>query len=344
MSSTELTLIPDALKAVDVFKPGAVEKLIADVEQKVRAIPPADHTTEKGRKEIIALAFKITRSKTALDKMGMEHVAELKKAAGVVDADRRIIRERLDALKDEVRMPVTEYEAAEEHRIAEHTACMEQLQALDTFAAGQDTIGEIDTRLQTLAMLRGFSWEEFSDGANRLIAKMDASLTALRARVVQQETERAELERLRKADAEREVAAHKAIAEQERRDHDVQITARAVRETEERNAAVAATKERERLSAIARAEDAELAIKAAKMRAETAKTEAIEAERKRVADARAAEDAATKKREEDKQHIANVCREALADLMKVPGVTDKIGRAIVIAIAKRQVANVSISY
>lgn len=337
MSSTELVLIDDALKAADVFKPGAVAKLLADVEAKVRAIPPSDHTTEKGRNEIKALAYKVTRSKTALDGLGKTHVEELKKAAGVVDADRRIIRERLDALRDEVRKPVTDYEAAEEKRIDAHKANMEMLQTLDVFTAEQYTVDEIDARLLTLSALKELKWEEFSDGANRLIAKMGTSLAELRAKAVVIAGEKAELERLRKADADRQEADRKAQAEQAQRDRDREISERAVRDTEIRNAAVAAAKEQDRQLAVWRADKAE-------RNAENASQMAIELERKRVADAKAAEDAETKRREEDKAHIAKVCREALADLMKIPSVTDKIGRAIVVAIAKRQVANVRIEY
>lgn len=344
MTSTDLVLIDDAIKAVDVFKPGAVAKLISDLEAKVRAIPPADHTTEKGRNEIKALAYKVTRSKTALDKMGMEHVAELKKAAGVVDADRRIIRERLDALKDEVRLPVTEYEAAEERRIAAHTANMETLQSLDTFAAGHDTIDEIGARLITISKLKNMAWEEFSDGADRLIRKMGESLTNLHAKAVNLAAERTELERLRKAEAERQEMERKAKAEQDQRDRDARIAAQAKQEAEDRLSAEAWRVQKEHDAAIARAEKAEQDAKDAATKAERDQQVAIEAERKRVADARAAEEAETKRREEDKAHIAKICREALADLMKVPGVTDKIGRAIVVAIAKRQVANIQINY
>lgn len=353
-ASTDLITI-ETLKAADVFKPGAVEKLIAGVEAKVRAIPAADHTTEKGRNEIKALAYKVTRSKTALDELGKNHVAELKKAAGVVDADRRIIRDRLDALKDEVRKPVTEFEAADEKRIDAHKANMETLQGLDTFAAGQETLDEIESRLETLCRLQMLEWEEFTDGANRLMARMATSLPIIRDKLVKQEAEKAELERLRKAEAERQEAQRKIDAERAQKERDREISERAVRETEERNAAVAKTKENERLAAIARAEKAEAGAKEAAERAEADKAKsweaaersrkaAVEAERRRVADAKAAEEAATRKREANKAYLMKINNAALTDMMDAGGITEKQGKAIIIAIASGKVANISIQY
>lgn len=353
-ASTDLITI-ETLKAIDVFKPGAVEKLITDLEAKVRAIPMADHTTKKGRDEIVSLAHKVTRSKTALDELGKTHVADLKKAAGVVDADRRLIRLRLDDLKDEVRRPVTEYEEAEEKRIATHTANMETLQALDTFAARQDTIHEINSRLSTLSELEYLTWEEFSDGANRLLAKMKASLTALGERAVKQNEERAELERLRKAEADRQEAQRKIDAERAQKERDERIAAQAYQEAKDKAAEDSRRAEAERTAAIARAEKAERDAKDAAEKAERDKAvafeqaernrkAAVEAERKRVADAQAAEEAATKKREANKAHLARVNNAALADLMKVPGVTDKIGKAVIIAIASGKVPNITVNY
>ncbi len=315
----------ETLKAADVFKPGAVEKLISDVEQKVRAIPPADHTTEKGRNEIKALAYKVTRSKTALDDMGKTFVAELKKAAGVVDADRRIIRERLEALKDEVRAPVDQYEAEEAGRIAIHTHCMERLQEIDVFQ-GESTIAEIDDRLERLRQLKSRDWEEFSDGANRLIPKMENIITSMRARIAQQEVEKAELERLRKAEAERQEVERKANAKREQKARDERITAMAKLDAEA-----------SAMAAIARAEKAEAAIKA-----EAERT--LAAERRRVADAKAAEEAATKKREANTKHLAKINNEALADLVKVTGIQEKMGKAVIVAIASGKISHVRIEY
>lgn len=336
VASTDLITI-ETLKAADVFKLGAVEKLIAGVEEKVRAIPAADHTTEKGRNEIKALAYKVTRSKTALDELGKNHVAELKKAAGVVDADRRIIRDRLDALKDEVRKPVTEFEAADEKRIDAHKANMETLQGLDMFAAGQETLDEIESRLETLCRLQMLEWEEFTDGANRLMARMATSLPIIRDKLVKQEAEKAELERLRKAEAKRQEEQRIIDTERERQEHEDRLKAKFKQEADARIAKA----ERDAKEA---AEKAERDKAVAFEQAERNRKAAIEAERKRVADAKAAEEAATKKRGANKAHLMKINNAALTDLMDASGITEKQGKAIIIAIASGKIANVQINY
>lgn len=336
MTTANDLIVIETLKPADVFKPGAVKELLDDLEQKVRAIPTADHTTEKGRNAIKALAFKVTRSKTALDEMGKNFVAELKKAAGVVDADRRIIRDRLDALKDEVRRPVTEYEAAEDKRIAAHTERMEKLQSFDTFQ-GEATVMAIDERQAVLREYEAMDWEEFSDGANRIIPKMKSYLADMRERIVKQKEEQVELERLRKAEAERQEAERKVSAERERSAYDEAIAAKAK-----------ANAEAETKRVIERAEKAEADAKAAAaqaaQRAEFEKAQAVEAEQRRVAQAKAAEEAENQKRMADTAHRKRINNVALADLMKVSGITDKLAKAVIVAIASGKVSGIKVQY
>jgi ABC-type Zn uptake system ZnuABC Zn-binding protein ZnuA len=60
-----------------------------------------------------------SRSKTYIDNAGKDLVAELKALPKQIDESRRVVRERLDALKDEVRRPLTEWEAEQERIKAE---------------------------------------------------------------------------------------------------------------------------------------------------------------------------------------------------------------------------------
>ena len=71
----------------------------------------------KDRKEIASLAHKVARSKTALDELGKTHVATLKEKVKLVDAKRKIMRDELDVLKEEVRAPLTEFENREKVRV-----------------------------------------------------------------------------------------------------------------------------------------------------------------------------------------------------------------------------------
>jgi colicin import membrane protein len=107
------------LTPASVFAPGGMEGIISKLEAEVRAID-RDITTPEGRDAVKSLAYKVARSKTALDDMGKELVADIKKQAGAIDADRKLARDRLDALKEEVRGPLTQWEEAEANRISGH--------------------------------------------------------------------------------------------------------------------------------------------------------------------------------------------------------------------------------
>jgi colicin import membrane protein len=220
----------ETLKPAEVFVPGGVEKIICTVEAVVRA-HKFDASTEEGRAEIKSIAYKVARSKTALDDMGKEHVAELKRAAGVVDADRRTIRDRFDALRDEVRKPVDDWEAAEEARINAHVAELETLKNLCQFETPEPCLDEIDARIAEATRLRARDWEEFAERAGDLLEKVSPTLISLRATVVQRNEERAELERLRKAEAER--------AEAERLQREREEQERIARERQEREERIA---------------------------------------------------------------------------------------------------------
>ncbi|MBR7534615.1 hypothetical protein KC248_28320, partial [Klebsiella michiganensis] len=86
-----------------------LDPLIELIEKEARSLVP-DVTTKKGRDAIASMAHKVARSKTYIDNAGKDLVAELKALPKQIDESRRVVRERLDALKDEVRRPLTEWE------------------------------------------------------------------------------------------------------------------------------------------------------------------------------------------------------------------------------------------
>jgi len=70
----------------------------------------ADTTTEKGRKAIASMAYRVAQSKTYIESYGKELAAELKELPKLVDANRKYARDFLDALKDTVRKPLDDWE------------------------------------------------------------------------------------------------------------------------------------------------------------------------------------------------------------------------------------------
>ena len=118
---TDLVVIEKAT-ALDVFKSSdSVEDIISKVEREVESFV-ADVNTTKGRKDIASMAYKVAQSKTYLDGLGKDLVAELKEVPKLIDANRKTVRDRLDALRDKVRQPLTEWEAEEERIKAEEEA------------------------------------------------------------------------------------------------------------------------------------------------------------------------------------------------------------------------------
>lgn len=360
--STDLVIV-ETLNAAVVFAPGGVDAILEKIRAEVASIK-TDISTATGRDQIRSLAFKIARSKTALDEMGKDLVANLKKQTGSIDAERRRIRDELDALRDRVRQPLTDYENAEKARIEAHEAALAAI--VESGGYGQtETAAEIQARLEFLLSYPACDWQEFAARAADTIQAEISRTRGLLAGAEMREAERAELERLRREQAEREqrerderIAA--AAAERAR----IEAEAKAMQEAEE--AAARAEAERARIEqekvaaearakdAIARAEKAERDRIAAEKKAEADKkagaekaardrVAAVEAERKRVADNKARADAEAAKREDNKKHRAKVENEILAALCKAG--LDEVDAALAIAaIAQGKVPHTKINY
>lgn len=101
------------MTALEVYTCGAVEKLITDIETEARALVP-DTETSKGRAEIRTRAANIASGKVTLEKLGKGLktgiISKYDKEVKAIDAERTLIKTRMDALKIEVRQPLTEWE------------------------------------------------------------------------------------------------------------------------------------------------------------------------------------------------------------------------------------------
>jgi colicin import membrane protein len=221
--STDL-VIAGALTAEIVYAPGGVERIIAALEAEVRAIK-TDAATPAGRDAIASLAYKVSRSKTALDKMGKDLTEQWRKRTSAVNADRKIIETSLDALRDEVRKPVTDFEAAEQARVQGH---MDALGAIAAFQfAGADpadpTVADLEARLEHLAFYPSREWQEFAQKAKEVIeTEIDKTKEKLAA-VKWREHEAAEQERQRVAEETRQ----RQKAAREQAEHEERIAAEA---------------------------------------------------------------------------------------------------------------------
>ena len=353
MEPTDL-IVMNALTAEAVFSPGGVDAIIEKIVAAAHAIP-SDISTASGRAAIKSIAYKVARSRTALDEMGKNLAAEWKKKAGAIDAERRTIRDRLEDLQEEVRKPLTDWEDLEKSRVAEHESQIIAIEQLAVLTEQETPVSELDRRIALLNEMPERDWQEFSQRASVAIAGTTASLSNSRALALKRDSDRAELERLRKEQIERErrereekIAAEAAErarkAAEEKAKAEAEAAARLARETQEKadraraDAEARAQKaEADQLAAEAKANaDAERAAHQAAKKQE----EAVAAERKRVADAAKAEQAEAARREADKKHRAAINRAAVEAFVS-GGMSEEAARAAVTLIAQKAIPNVA---
>lgn len=318
---TDLVVIEKS-NAMAVFKSAdQIEDILQKVEREVMSFVP-DVTTAKGRKEIASLAYKVAQTKTYLDGLGKDLVAELKEIPKLIDANRKTVRDRLDELKEKARQPLTNYED-EQERIKKEE---EEKRAAEELAKKIEADHE-------MALL-------MNDAFDRELAEKKAEQERLR--IAHEEEIKRQAEERAKRDAEEKAAAEIAAAKK--------------REEE----AIAAKAQAE-LLAKQEKEKAERESKEALERSEREKQEAIEAERKKAQEeadrvrreaeekeaARIAEEKRIKDEEErraqDKAHRKEVNNKILSDLLKA-GASEEVAKNIITAIVKGEVFATRITY
>lgn len=341
-------IVAETLKADVIFvKDGEMERLIDGLEAKVRAIP-VDISTATGRAECKSLAYMVARSKTAIDDLGKTYTADLKKTTKAVDEKRKLARDRCEALQEEVRRPLTEWESVEQYRIDCHESTIADILSLGTIGPMDVvTTKGLRERIAELDAMPPRVWEEFETRATEVLKNAKHNLTTTLDSAVKREAEQAELaafrkqaaerdekerqDRLAKEKAEREEkaaadrkareekiaaeAAEKAKAEHERQAQEKAAaqTAAAEKVWREQQEAVAKA-ERDRLDALRRAEQVEADAKAA---ADRSRQDALDrAAREQAEREQAKLDAAaatTKAVEDERQRVAAAAEKAAAE-------------------------------
>jgi len=353
-----------------IYVAGGLQQFIDLVKGEVLGEVP-DLKTRKGRERIASLAAKVSKSKTAVEKPGRDYLRRLKEMPKVVEAELREFVTKMDALRDETRRPLTEWEAAEDARIDRHNDAINRMK--DLAELGTLDAEQLQARLSELSEFQlGEAWEEFEAEAART---KEASLNAVQAALVvrqKYDAEQAELARLRREAEERaeqdriRLAQEAAVEAERQRVAQEQQAARetaARREQELLDQAAAQEREAEnqRLQLKLQAEQAERArIQAeadrvaaeqrmeqerqdAARRQEEAAEQARQEERRR-ADAAAAEILRQQEaRERDKAHRASINRAAL-EAFAAGGMTEECAKQAITLIAQRKIPNIAITY
>ncbi|MFG0873931.1 hypothetical protein ACF8QD_09635 [Aeromonas media] len=353
-AQTHLVVI-EPTTAVALFTEGqGVAELLADIRQKAASLVP-DITTAKGRKEIASIAHAVARTKTYLDGFGKELTDKYKEIPKRIDANRKLIRDTLDALKDEVRAPLTQYEAAEEARVAALQSRLARLNELGSYASIEIAAADLQVMLNEVEQnALDDTWQELlpqATVAKELAAKRLGEALAARQKY---EAEQAELEQLRQKQAEQdridrerliaEQAAEQARREEENRQR-LEREAAQHRELEAQRQAQAAREREEQ--ARRDAEAAELARQQAEAnaarQAEEAATRAAEQERQRIADEQRLKDEEDARRMADRAHQGRINSAILMDLIGM-GIEEDKAVTLIKHIANNKIAHLTINY
>jgi len=364
----ELQVLEQNVIVAAFNKVGGTDELFEHIAQEVRSHVP-DVTSKKGRDAIGSLAMKVSKSKTLIEKCGKELVAEQKAQIKLIDDDRISVVKKFDALRDEILAPRNAWEQAEKDRVAKHENAIQEIKGFANndflITANSSMIGGAIAALNDQAI--DSSYEEYEEQAK--LAKFE-TLEKLRTAIVAREkyeAEQAELERLRKEQQEREQrerderiakeaadkarieAEAKALAEQRRVECEKQEAEekaeREKREAAEREARLQAENE----AALLREEQLKQQAIEREKQAEIDRKNAVEQERLRIEREQAAKAEADRKAEQERlanvEHMRSInqaASKALIDLCV--GLEEYQIKAIITAIAKNQIPNVSIKY
>ncbi|HED1424296.1 TPA: hypothetical protein R4S80_001050 [Klebsiella michiganensis] len=310
-----------------------LDPLIEAIEKEARSLVP-DVTTKKGRDAIASMAHKVARSKTYIDNAGKDLVAELKALPKQIDESRRVVRERLDALKDEVRRPLTEWEAEQARIAAEKAAEEERLRIEAEQKAALEALRkqvEVDHEM-ALLMDKDIDRER-ADKA----AEAERQRIAREEEIARQAEEKAKREAAEKAQREIDAAAareREAILAKERAERE-RIEAQQRAEREQREAAERA--EREKQAAV------EAERRKAQEEADRIRREAEQREQARLAEEKRKADE-QERREADVKHRKTVGTEIVKALLANTSLSRDQAIEVLTAIKDGNIPHTGISY
>ena len=283
-----------------------LDRLARDELESLKA--SIDPDTDAGREELKRLAAKVTKTKTAWEEIGADLTRKQKLIPNIIIANRNLMKQTCDDLRDEIRKPADDWEAKEKKRKAAHVDRIEYIKRLaDTSdLTSAEILGAI-TALNQVEITDALC-DEFIGEYQIVFDETKESLNSDLAIRKKQEEEHAELETLRKEKAAREELDRKADEEAKRVQREKDIAA----EAEERG----------------------------KREAE----QAAQVEASRKAHAEATAKAEEDRRIADKEHRRMVNNEVLEGLEDVSGLGREAAMKVIGAIVEGKIPHVSIRY
>ncbi|MGE8541934.1 MAG: hypothetical protein ACN6NX_11555 [Acinetobacter sp.] len=322
---------------IEAFKvEGGTKALFDRVSGNARSVV-FDMSIKKDRESLKSFAYSLARIKTTVDNHGKELVSGIKQKAAVIDADRKIWRDNMELLQDEIRKPLTDFEQAEKDRIKQHEEAVQFIK--DHAPAADATALKLKGDIEFLEnLVIGSQYEGYEEQAK--LAKFE-TLEALRKALTEREkyeAEQADLERHRQAEI---------LRQQQERETQIarEAAEKATREAEEKARYEAERVQREK----AESEQREARLKVEKEAAELMAQQAAETERKRIEAEQFAQAEAERKAEEarlaDKEHRRVINREAFDAIQSLGlGIPEAQIKELIGAIVDNKIPHVSIKY
>ncbi len=317
-----------------LYVTNGLDSYLDQIRQEVSEVP--DLSTTKGRERIKSLAASVSRSKTAIEKPGRDYLKKLKEAVKPAEAEIKRFVDACDALRDETRRPLTEWEA-EQERIkleAERIAAEEAYSAMWQEAHDMDVI--ITIRIAEKAAAKKEADHEMALLMNDAFDRAQADKKAEDERLQKAHEEFIAQQAAEKAKREVEEKAKRDIEAAEQRERDAKLAQERAEQAVKDNAAkaerdakeLAERVEREKKEAIA-AEQRKAQEEADRIKREVQqKEDARLAEEKRIADEAAA-------RAANIEHQKTINNQVIAILTKA-GISPECAKECVIAIARNQ--------
>jgi len=280
----------------------------------------------------------------------------LKDQVDLLDGERKRIKDGLLEVQDSIKSQIAEHEAmleAKEQDLMGRVEAIKSLALFVDYTPGSSYIKERIDQLENVSI--DDSFEHYEAEATFAKVKSLESLNEFLAQVMAQESEQAELEKLRQEKANREqkdredtiaaeakASAENAAAAQIAKERQAKAIAEQAVIQAEQNAIEAKKRaEQEALDVAQRAEDAKReAVRAAEQKAKAEAERVIAAAAQQLEE----EQAATAKREANKKHRAKINNAAVAALVKLAGLPVDQAKAVVSAIAKNSVPAIQINY
>ena len=172
-----------------------------------------DVTTSKGRAEIASRAHFISKQKVKIDEAGKSLVKEWKAKAMAIDKLRKTVRDRLDVLREQCRMPLTKWEKEKAEREEAERLALE-ISKCFTMAIKENELFDREQEVRRIEeeLVERRRQQELKEAEDRRKRELkERELAAVDAAL------RAERERASKRIEEERLANLRRIAEEEKR-------------------------------------------------------------------------------------------------------------------------------